>query len=249
MVALTCPGLTSLNLDANKSEASEEDMDHVSVKPLMCLSALNTLELRSLKVSDINEALSMQALTTLDLEHCSFYTMLEVPPDSILRNLTVSHCGIIGDWEESNITINITNCSSLEKLYFEISGEGTVFVGQCPSLKAIVLRVGEMPPSFDLTCPELKELELKCNSFPSLVTLDCPKLQTLEIHSYNYGMPETRIETLNLSGCTSLAAVDIEPTCVESVPPEWVEDLLTKNPELRSGPIIDKLTRITHEHW
>jgi len=184
-IALTWPGLNTLNLRRYYRERpsfANDYMAPVSVTQLLCLSALNVLELKGFPLSDVGEVFSIKTLTTLHLERC-FIDMStpEIPPNSVLRDMTLRFCRVVS-------SVNIKNFPSLEKLdlQFEDKTYGTTCVAQCPALKSLRID-SEDSKDWHIRikdCSALQRLQL-INSPHKVIGIGrCPELHSLEFETY-----------------------------------------------------------------
>eukprot|EP00276_Gloeochaete_wittrockiana_P022802 CAMPEP_0184362068 /NCGR_PEP_ID=MMETSP1089-20130417/133155_1 /TAXON_ID=38269 ORGANISM="Gloeochaete wittrockiana, Strain SAG46.84" /NCGR_SAMPLE_ID=MMETSP1089 /ASSEMBLY_ACC=CAM_ASM_000445 /LENGTH=102 /DNA_ID=CAMNT_0026701999 /DNA_START=60 /DNA_END=365 /DNA_ORIENTATION=+ len=83
--------------------------------------------------------------------------MLEIPPNSVLRNLIVEFCFDVDFF-------NIKNCSRLETLHLTTIGDkdASAIVAHCRALKSLVITcLGTNACHIDIAkCPNLQELDL-----------------------------------------------------------------------------------------
>ena len=204
-------GLTSLNLTGCTALESLRVTDNnllTSIKLTDC-KALNVFD-----IDKINEMVSLDltdcaALSKLNCSHCKI-DYLNASGLKKLETITFYHYDDTAPVQNSIGAFNLSNCTSLENIFFDDIQLASLDVSGCTALKYLDIRNNYLTDLDLSTCNQLESLSCGDNELNSLDLSTCNQLSVL-------GCGHNELTSLDLSNCPKLEYVSCDSNRISSL--------------------------------
>jgi len=221
------------------------------------LAFLETVEIINCVAANPGDESTMQF--AIQISHCTVLRNVHLDSTKDAADLYVEECpSLLSLFVRSYFAFNwgqcfgktvIKNCPSLEYLHLDccLNLKDTISLNHIKELlltSPLVTIEGylHLPPPVvhepvvSLHFPLLEKLVWQMERCPHTLSLDCPSLEAFTVKSYPWieiEVPELQLQVLNLSACSKLESLSIDPICIKKVPLKWAFELLENCPLLR----------------
>jgi len=188
--------------------------------------------LREVKLQDCEGSLRTEFRNCTHLRSLIFTGKYSKRPELHLENCplieTLDACRCSIDSDDIAKLQNLEKMTLMDVQKLDVSELLTKMAPAPRLLKLSIHGIVNLPENIAFNLATLQELSLKVFSLPTVLNLNCPALEDLIIGTPYYNC-RRKIQSLDVSVCSKLRSISIDPKCTEGVSLDWIIDLLKRN--------------------